>query len=221
MLRKHILIWQAMGCMPYGTPKEERLRGMEELKSSSEEATAKRRLLKERIDDMQHETHALGIEMGQLYKSSAVYVEDEKEAFMLEGREAQDPIIYYEPCTYPGRRLPHVWLGTSVPTSLVSTLDVAGKGQFALFTGIGGHNWSDASKRIVIELGVNIKVVTIGRGLDWEDVYLEWDNKKGVDDDGCVLVRPDFFVAWRSEKGGDTESCFEMLKKVMKEVLGV
>jgi hypothetical protein len=207
--------------MPYGTPEAERLQGIRELKSTGEEGAARRRLLKTRIDDMQHETHALGIEMGQLYKSSAVYNEDEKEEFKLEGREAEDPILYYEPCTYPGRRLPHVWLGTGTPSPLVSTLDVAGKGGFTIFTGIGGNNWCKASERVANELRVDIKSAAIGRGLEWEDIYLEWDDKKGVNDDGCVLVRPDFFVAWRSEKGYNVQKCFEELRKALNAILGL
>lgn len=219
MLRKHILIWQSLGCMPYGSSEEERLQGIRELKSVSEEGRQRRKLLKERIDDMQNETHALGIEMGQLYKSDAVYRKDEKDEFSLQGREAENPHQYYEPCTYPGRRLPHVWLGKRIPGPLVSTLDVAGKGHFTLFTGIGGDGWKEAAKELMNELKVQVKVVEVGRGLEWEDRYLEWEAKRGVEDDGCVLVRPDFFVAWRSERIESVDGCSKKLGDVMNTIL--
>ncbi|KAL1653415.1 hypothetical protein SLS61_003924 [Didymella pomorum] len=58
----------------------------------------------------------------------------------------------------------------------------------------------------------------IGIGLEYEDVYLDWDGESGVEEDGCVLVRPDLFVAWRSKSAGE-ESL--RLLAVMRRVLGV
>lgn len=57
-----------------------------------------------------------------------------------------------------------------------------------------------------------------GIGLEYEDVYLDWDGESGVEEDGCVLVRPDLFVAWRSKSAGE-ESL--RLLAVMRRVLGV
>ncbi|KAF2654359.1 hypothetical protein K491DRAFT_693891 [Lophiostoma macrostomum CBS 122681] len=220
-LRDHIRLWQALGCAPYGSSEEERLKGSKELRESSKEGRDRRRLLKKCVDRMQVETHALGTEMGQCYISGAVYGNDEGQPFVLQGREAEWPALHYEPCTYPGRRLPHVWLGSGVPGPLVSTLDVAGKGHFTIFTGIGGEAWVQAAQSLEKELSIALKVVSIGRGLGWEDTYLEWEEKRGVEENGCVLVRPDFFVAWRAQGAEFAEGCTSRLRQVMAQVLGL
>jgi hypothetical protein len=156
--------------------------------------------------------------LGPLWVSdtSAIYTQDEAESFKPTPREAESPQQHYEPRTYPGRRLPHVWLDKNIPGPLVSTLDVAGKGQFTLFTGIGGERWSDAALAIKKDVGVDIKVIGIGYGLEWEDRYLHWAEKCGVEEDGCVLVRPDFFVAWRAQESGQE---IERLGKAVRSVL--
>ena len=100
----------------------------------------------------------------------------------------------------------------------MSTLDVAGKGGFTLLTGIGGDGWRKAAEVVHSRLGVKVKVVGIGIGLEWEDVYLEWEEKVCVDEDGCVLVRPDLFVAWRSQS---SENESERLLEVMRSIMGV
>ncbi|KAF2726861.1 2,4-dichlorophenol 6-monooxygenase [Polyplosphaeria fusca] len=217
VLRKHILVWQAMGVQPYGASQEERSAMVKILKSNTAEGRDARKLLKDRVDGMNIETESLGMEFGQYYSSAAVDASDEPEPFRRRGREAQDSTLYYEPNTYPGRRLPHVWLNTVIPGNLISTVDVAGKGRFCLFTGVGGDGWKKAAKNVGRELGVDIKAVGIGRGQDWEEVYLDWTDKRGVEDDGAVLVRPDLFVGWRAQTSGDEES---RLRKAMKNILG-
>lgn len=132
-------------------------------------------------------------------------------------KESRNPWLYYEPSTYPGRRLPHAWLNTAVPSPLVSTLDVAGKGGFTLFTGIGGEKWRDAAM-FVKELEVTVKAVGVGPGLHWEDPYIDWTVKRDTDEDGCVLARPDYFVAWRSQSGGNE---VQRLTRVVGGILGL
>jgi len=217
-LRKHIAVWQAFRCAPPGSSQEQRLAGIVELKSNTKEGKERRKIMKESIDDIQHETHALGIERNQLYTGAGIYTFDEPESFRPQGKEAQDSELYHEPCTYPGRRLPHVWLRKRIPGPLVSTLDVAGKGNFALFTGIGGEAWKQAAEIMTKETGIELVVVEIGWGLEWEDVYLDWEVKREVEENGCVLVRPDCFVAWRSMKGGDEVG---NLRKALRAVLGL
>ncbi|KAF2266956.1 hypothetical protein CC78DRAFT_490816 [Lojkania enalia] len=215
-LRKHIAVWMALGVMPPGSPEKLRLATIRALKENSPKGREARKNLKEKVDDMQHETHALGIEMGQTYVSRAVYSSDELGPYKSEGKEAEDPQLFYTPSTYPGRRLPHVWLNTPIPGNMVSTLDVAGKGGFSLFTGIGGDGWKAAAEGVSKELGMEIKSVSIGPGQDWEDAYLDWVDKRGVQEDGAVLVRPDFFVAWRANESGNE---LERLRKALKSVL--
>ena len=52
-------------------------------------------------------------------------------------------------------------------------------------------------------------------GQDWDDVYYDWEKVRGVEESGCVLIRPDRFVAWRA---GKEEARF---LKMMRVVLGV
>ncbi|KAF2704631.1 2,4-dichlorophenol 6-monooxygenase [Pleomassaria siparia CBS 279.74] len=218
MLRIHVGIWEAIGSMPPGTPERERLAGLKELRSNTAAGKERRKRLKESLEDIKHEVQALGIEMNQLYTGPGIYAHDEEGAYELQGREVEDADLYHTPNTFPGRRLPHVWLNTALPGPLVSTLDVAGKGHFTLFTGIGGDAWRDAAWSVYEKFDVDIKVVGIGRGLEWEDVYMDWETKKGVDEEGCVLVRPDRFVAWRAKDGGREG---ERLTRVMMAVLGL
>jgi FAD binding domain len=221
-LRRHMRVWQALGTQPPGHCPEKRLAGVRELEQDSETAAARRSELGEGVRDVHHETHALGTEMGQFYCSDAVYSADEAAPIAPAGKEAQDPILYYEPSTYPGRRLPHAWLNIPIPSKPISTVDLVGKGRFCLLTGIGGHDWRMAAEEVAEGLGVSIRSVSIGWRQDWEDVYGDWRMKRGVEEDGAVLVRPDGFVGWRATgRLAGVEECREKLRVVMRGILGL
>lgn len=166
------------------------------LKEDSDAGRARREELSNALRLINREEHGLGIEMNQRYTSSAVYKSDQGPLPSF----PTDPLEYYHPTTYPGARLPHVWLTRTVPEKPVSTLDLAGKGQFALFTGIGGQGWRNAAQQASAKLGVPITVHSIGFRQEWEDQYLDWAKVRGVAESGCVVVRPDYFVAWRSQQ---------------------
>ncbi|KAH7385698.1 FAD binding domain-containing protein [Pyrenochaeta sp. MPI-SDFR-AT-0127] len=219
ILRLDIGLWGALGLRPYGTSDEERKKVKQTLAAPTKEGREARKALSAGVKSMHRELHALGTAYGQLYKSSAVYGADEIAPFQPGPLESKNPFENYDPCTYPGRRLPHVLLGpgSRIPGPLTSTLDIAGKGQFTLFTGIGGNKWRDAASTVESNLGVKVKVVGVGIGLEWADVYLDWEDKRGVEEDGCVLVRPDYFVAWRAQESGNEA---ERLVKVMSTILG-
>ena len=69
---------------------------------------------------------------------------------------------------------------------------------------------------------LEIRTWTIGWRLDWEDVYLDWKKKREVEEDGCVLVRPDRTVAWRYTALGDMVGKeVERLENVMRSLLGL
>ncbi|CAO2650475.1 Nn.00g017670.m01.CDS01 [Neocucurbitaria sp. VM-36] len=219
ILRIDFGLFAAMGLQPYGASEEDRVKSKQIMASNTKEGREKRKAVSNAVKSLHRELHGLGTALGQLYQSSAVFGSDEIAPFQPGPREAQNPFEYYDPCTYPGRRLPHVILGSGsrIPGPLTSTLDIAGKGQFTLFTGIGGEGWRDAASAVQNKLGVSIKVVSIGIGLQWADVYLDWEEKRGVEEDGCVLVRPDYFVAWRAQDSGDE---VDRLIKVMGSILG-
>ncbi|SPO03176.1 related to phenol 2-monooxygenase [Cephalotrichum gorgonifer] len=217
--RDHVHVWDALGALPPDI--SERRKMFRELSEYSTEGKKRRRALRKAINGVGHEFHGLGIEMGQHYSGRAIYGGDEKERFSPPGRAASDPVYYYEPNTYPGSRLPHVWLNKAVPTTPTSTIDIAGHGRFVLFTGIGGDAWKAAVKRISADMGVPIEAHSIGYRQDWEDVYFDWESLCGVDESGAVLVRPDRFVAWRAhEVLGSDDVCTKRLTQVMRSVLG-
>jgi hypothetical protein len=153
--------------------------------------------------------------LNQRYVSKAVYPNGSEEIPPL----PTDPNLYYEPHTFPGGRLPHVWLNTSVPGAQISTLDLAGKGRFSLFISWDGEEWRSGAKVVSEKLGVGIVVFAIGMGLEYEAVYRDWYNLREVDDDGYVLVRPDRSVAWKSKTL--TKDCEADLERVMKSILSL
>ncbi len=67
---------------------------------------------------------------------------------------SRDAELYYHPTTWPGARLPHCWLGKD--GRKVSTHDLAGKGRFALLTGISGQAWVGAAQQVAAQLGIEI-----------------------------------------------------------------
>lgn len=199
---------------------EERMKIFNSLKQATPEGRERRKRLNNAINGTAHEFHGIGVEMNHRYSSSAIVVDDETEPAP---EWPSDPILHHRPSTYPGSRLPHAWLNTTIPkVKHTSTLDLAGHGRFTLLTGIGGEGWKEAAKHVTADLGVEIACYSIGWAQDYVDVYRDWETKREVEEDGCVLVRPDRFVCWRafdSERvqGAD---CHQRLKTVMRRVLG-
>lgn len=200
---------------------EGRKAALSELSAATSNGKKRRRALHEAVTHTCHEFHGLGIEMGQRYSGLGVYDIDEKVPYMRQGKASQDSVLYYEPGTYPGCRLPHVWLNRAVPENPVSTIDLAGHGAFTLFTGTGGSLWKKAADNVCEELNVPLKAYFIGFRQEWEDVYYDWEKVMGVDETGAILVRPDRFVAWRAaEVMGGVDACEKKLSHVLRSVLG-
>lgn len=154
--------------------------------------------------------------MNQRYTSTAIHVADRGDMPAFD----RDPLEHYHATTWPGARLPHVWLcETVMPSKLISTIDLAGKGRFVLFTGIGGEGWKTAAATVTSNLGVPVDAYSIGYSQDYRDVYLDWTRIRGVQESGCVLVRPDYFVVWRSEQWNVKSA--EQLASVVKSVLSM
>jgi hypothetical protein len=188
-----------------------------ELSEATPEGRQRRIALQNAITQTSHEFHGLGIEMGQVYTGPGIYDGDETAPYKRQGRGAEDEVLFYDPSTYPGCRLPHVWLNQAVPTYPVSTIDLAGHGAFTLFTGIGGAAWKGAAEKVSVESGIPIHVHCIGFRQEWEDTYYDWERLRGVDEDGAVLVRPDRVVAWRAQSNQGVSK----LSQVMRAILGL
>lgn len=213
-IRDHIPVWKALGVTEPTI--EKRMAQFDELKAPTTAGAKRRKALQEAVQGTAHEFHGLGVEMNQRYDgSNAIYVADEKHP---RPPLPDDEILEHEVTTYPGSRLPHAWLNTRNPGKMFSTIDLAGHGAFTLLTSIGGEKWKDAAKKVSEELGLEIRVYSLGWMQDFEDVYGDWARRREVGEDGCVLVRPDRFVAWRSMEMLDAAE--EKLSAVMKSILG-
>jgi hypothetical protein len=215
--RSHFQILESLG--QTAPTLEERVAILDEFKSPTSKGAARRKKFQEGITESAYEFHGLGIEMGQHYTGTAIYDADETVPYVS---QAKDEVLDYVPNTYPGSRLPHAWLNKSIPVTPISTHDLAGHGEFSLFTGIGGETWHTAAAKVLETLNVTIHVRVIGFRKEWEDVYHDWARVRGVEESGAVLVRPDRFVAWRTPEVLQSEqACQDKLLHVMRTVLGL
>ena len=194
-LRDHLACWEALGLTEKTL--EESTRAFHELKAPTKAGSKRRRAFRDAVDGTAHEFHAVGQEMNQRYDGPGVYFDDEDARPQL----PEDAVLYYQIGTYPGSRMPHAWVNTRKPDVPISTQDLAGKGRFTLLIGPGDGDglWKRAASEVGQKLGVQVQCTSIGYGCDWEDVYFDWERRREVEDDGCVLVRPDRFVCWRSK----------------------
>lgn len=215
-------VWQAFGLLSPDPVEAQRI--YSKLYEASPEGDAARRQLHEAFEYKTVEGRSLGLCGNQWYVSDAIYLGDEMEGRpALKGEGIRDiypgkeAVIELQVCTYPGSRLPHAKLDVPSRRNIISTHDLAGKGAFCLFTGYGGEKWQEAAEKITRDTGIPINTYKIGFGLEWQDVHREWYARRGVEDSGCVLVRPDRFVAWRSVKMVD--DCEGKLTQVLNKVL--
>jgi hypothetical protein len=214
-LRDHSQWQKTMGILE--TDETKRLEILAEFDDQGEKGQKRRRDFQEAIENTTTEFHGLGIEMNQRYNSDAVYLADQSPPPVLP--EGACKVKTHQITTYPGRRLPHVWLNTRLPGQPISTIDLAGHGRFCLLTGPGGQRWKDAARSVSATVGVEMVVYSIGWKQDYEDVYFDWAKKREVHENGCVLVRPDRFVAWRSSgMNADPE---QKLEEVMRSILAL
>ncbi|MCW0215991.1 MAG: FAD-dependent monooxygenase [Pseudonocardia sp.] len=185
-------IFEALGLLDSADPEVMRARITARL-DDTPEAAEQRVRLRDALEGKNYEFNAHGVELGQRYTSGAVVSDGTPEPAYT-----RDPELYYHPTTWPGARLPHVWLVDRASGRKLSTHDVVGRGRFGLLTGISGGPWADAAAKVAAQLGIEIAAHVIGPGRDLIDVYEDWARAREVEESGCVLVRPDGHVAWRS-----------------------
>jgi 2,4-dichlorophenol 6-monooxygenase len=153
---------------------------------------AQREALRAAIANKKYEFDAHGVEMNQRYASGAIVTDGQAEpAFPA------DPELHYAPTTWPGARLPHAWV-YDAKGARHSTLDLCGRGQFTLLTGIGGDAWVAVAQALSGRLGLPIRTHTIGPRCAIADHTGDWARASEIGDAGCLLVRPDHHVAWRA-----------------------
>jgi 2,4-dichlorophenol 6-monooxygenase len=156
------------------------------------EAEAQRAALRAAIAYKKYEFDCHGVEMNQRYRSGAVAADGQQEP-----APDRDMELHYQPTTWPGARLPHAWV-FGRHGHRVSTLDLCGRGQFTLLTGIGGDAWVRAAGVLSDQLGLPIRTHVIGPRQAVQDHAGEWCAIREISDSGCLLVRPDHHVGWRS-----------------------
>ena len=203
-------IFEALGLTDTQDPVKMK-KNMDERKQNSPKAEKQRQALREAIAFKKYEFDAHGVEMNHRYKSNSVLTEGDKEPEFKKDKE-----LFYQPTTYPGARIPHAWVydKTGVKHSL---LDLCGKGNFSIFTGIGGEEWLKAATNIETQLGIKIQCNIIGPDQDFEDHAGEWSSIREISDSGLILVRPDQHICWRSKDMISNSS--EKLMDVMKKIL--
>ena len=184
-------IFEALGLLDATDDPAQMERNMAARAQDTPAAKEQRAKLRAAIELKNYEFNAHGVELGQRYRSAAVATDGTPEP-----PYDRDPELYYHATTWPGARLPHCWLEHA--GRRVSTLDLAGKGRFALLTGIGGEPWVAAASDYAQRSGLEISSYVIGPGREVLDTYADWSRLSEVEDEGCVLVRPDAHVAWRS-----------------------
>jgi len=187
-------IFEALG-MTGGSDVDAIKAGMAARTDATPAAEAQRAAIREAIAFKKYEFDAHGVEMNQRYSSGAVATDGQMEpAFEL------DAELHYQPTTWPGARLPHVWVFDHDTGDQVSTLDLCGGGGFTVLTGIGGEAWCTAANALAAEMGIDLRCHVIGPRQPYVDHVGDWARASEISDTGCILVRPDHHVAWRAEE---------------------
>ncbi|MGI5219165.1 FAD-dependent monooxygenase [Nocardia sp. CA-290969] len=162
--------------------------GLEKLKEPSPEGVALRERLYEALQIKNTEFNAHGVELNQRYTSSAI-VQDADAGDEVWPRDRE---LYLQATTRPGAKLPHAWL-VGADGTRVSTLDITGKGQMTLLTGLGGQAWKRAATKLDVPY---LRTVVVGEP-GTIDPYGYWRQVREIDEAGALLVRPDGYIAWR------------------------
>ena len=176
---------RSLGIDPAASP-EERAGQFEVLFADSEAGAARRAAFAAAKRSKDFSYHAHGMEMNQVYASSAVLDEGAEPV-----RYDRDPVLFYQPSSRPGSRVPHCWVRHRGRT--VSTLDLCEPERFTLLTRARGSVWVKAAA----DAGFPLTVLRIGPGCEVADVYGTWAEIAEIGETGCLLVRPDQHVAWR------------------------
>ncbi|MEM8856867.1 MAG: FAD-dependent monooxygenase [Chloroflexota bacterium] len=205
-------IFGAIGFLSTEDPDEKKA-NMAKRRDNNAEAAAQREALRKAILFKRYEFDAHGVDLNHFYESSAVVADGKPEP-----PEGFDMELTYLRTSVPGTKVPHNWFrDCSDPKNILATLDLCGSGEFTLLTGIGGEGWVEAANTYSAATGVDIKTVVIGPGRDVEDIYQEWADIRDIDEDGCLLVRPDGYVGYRAQSADSSAADF--ISSAMNQIL--
>lgn len=185
--------------------------GLAKLAEPGAEGIARRTALADALQLKNYEFNAQGVELNQRCTSSAVLPDPEA----AEETWERDPQLYLQATTRPGAKIPHAWL-VGTDGRRTSTLDVVGKGQFSLVTGVAGTAWVQAAQAWNRPY---LRTVVIGEP-GAQDAYYSWHRKREIDEGGALLVRPDGVIAWRQHRGAaNTEQAQSILQAALAALL--
>ena len=204
-------IFEALG-MGAGVDPEVMQKNLEARSDATAEAEKQREAIRKAIRFKKYEFDAHGVDMNRRYESDAVVTDGQPEPEFKRDKE-----LHHEQTTWPGTRIPHVWLFEHYGSNKVSTLDLCGQGKFTIFTGIGGEAWVDAAKVVGKKFDLNITTHVIGPRQTYLDHTGDWALMNEIEDSGCLLIRPDQHVCWRSFKL--VENPKAELERVLKQIL--
>lgn len=189
--------------------------GLSRLFAPSEEGEQLREQLSEALKLKDQEFNALGLEMDQRYRSSAVVSEESFGDTDIELPFKGESILEGRPTTEPGAKIPHAWL-VGPDGKKTSTLDVVGSGRFTLITGASGTAWEHAAN----ELNAPFLDVLRIDGSSIKDPYRYWARIREIAESGALLVRPDGVIAWRFvDSLYDSEKALENLRDALNRIL--
>jgi putative polyketide hydroxylase len=147
----------------------------------------------------------LNIELGYVYRSAAIVPDGQDDgAVHLNPREMRGR---------PGTRAPHVWMRRQGERA--SSLDLPGQA-FRLLAGPKSQRWCAQAQEAAGRAGVELTVHRVGAG-GLEDSDRAFCAAYGIEESGCVLVRPDDFVGWRART--DASASADELGKVLTRML--
>ncbi|MFI5611407.1 FAD-dependent oxidoreductase [Amycolatopsis sp. NPDC051903] len=186
--------------------------GLAACEAATEDGARRRRQLEKAIELKNYEFNAHGVELDQRYASSAVLPDGTAPA--PDGRDAE---LFHHATTTPGAKIPHVWL-VGAHGRRESTLDLVGRGKFTVVTGLSGTAWRVAAEKAAAELGLDLRVVTVGAD-GARDSYGDWTRTSEIDEAGALLVRPDGYIAWRHVTAAPEPDATAKLLAALKSVL--
>lgn len=203
---------QLKDCFNFGGGVDTVQKLLERMRDPSPAGVEVRMNLQKALELKNSEFNAQGVELNQRYQSSAVV----PDPALGEEVWQRDKEQYLQATTRPGAKTPHSWL-VNEKGIRVSTLDVVGKGQFTLLTGLAGRAWVRAAKALSKSY---LNVVVTGE-TGTADPYCDWQAVREIHEAGALLVRPDGYIAWRQSGAvWDEADAHEQLERVLSAVLG-
>lgn len=153
-----------------------------------------------------------GVSLGYAYERGALLAENSPQP------QGVNPLTEYVASTWPGARLPHVWLTRSAEgtTETISTLDLVAPHRFLWLT--SNPAWAEVATAVAENLGVPLHTVLIGADGAVQDEQGQWSVVAGIGTAGAVLVRPDGHIAWRSLRLPEPNVAAPMLSEVLTQL---